>query len=282
MKWIPNKTFPHPVLSDGNIPAMERDYVQRCFQPTDTMTLKGGEVKLDVSFKMSEQSLLELVGQCKAKYVVEIHCRETFLRRTMAEQGNHITHVFKKGDLQGRVDISFYLVATAEIRGHTSETIHGEFGSNSSFDFSPGAVLAIAEPATYWFDMDPVRAISSIIDLVPKANHGNDFFVELSNDKIQIIMNKDDAKYFSSMEKNKNQQSIALSAVCFPAFLEALHVMRTDKDGDLEDRRWYCVIKQELANKNIDLDENSNLLEIAQQLLNSPVHCMMAREETVQ
>lgn len=282
MKWLPNKTFPHPVLSDGNVPAMERDYVQRCFQPTDTMMLKGGEIKLDVSFKMSEQSLLDLVAQGKAKYVVEIHCRETFLRRTLAAQENRITHVFQKGDLQGGVDISFYLVAMTEIRGHASETIHSEFGSNSSFDFSPGSVLAIAEPATYWFDMDPVRAIGSIIDLVPEDGHGDNFSVKLGKDKIQVIMNKEDAKFFTSMQNNKSQQGIALSAICFPVFLQVLHLMNNDIDGEHEGKRWYYVIKQELANKRIDLDKNPNLLEVAQQLLDSPVHYMMARGEIVQ
>lgn len=271
MRWIPNKSFPHPVLSDGNTHPLDRDYVRRCFQPQSKMTMEGNGAKLEVSFNMSEESLLQLVAQGKAEYVVEVHCRDTYFREILSRREPVVRRAFAEGELHRHVEVSFYLVCKKDIYGHTSKNIHKEFGDKPSFDFSPGTVLAIAEPLVYWAELDAIQAIGSIFEVVPEPRQKNGFAVDWSGERIQILMDQNDFDRFSVMLHSKNMGSIALSSVYFPALLETLHVMR-ESAAECENKRWYEVLHQKLANQSIDLeDQNCKIFEIAQMLMDFPV-----------
>ena len=87
MKWIRNKTFPHPVLSVSAV-ASDRDYINCEFQVTSELipNPKDQTSRLNISCVLSENSILSLIQQGKAKYATEVHCRETFLRRLLVSE----------------------------------------------------------------------------------------------------------------------------------------------------------------------------------------------------
>ena len=121
MKWVANKTFPHPVLSSGS-PASERDYVGREFQMNpDLQLLEDTSVQLQLEFALSEQSLLRLIEKNKAKYAAEVHCRRTYVRRLVSSKENKFSTTFQKGELHERVEISPYIVCTDNVKGHFSK-----------------------------------------------------------------------------------------------------------------------------------------------------------------
>ena len=279
MKWIPNKTFPHPVLSPVATPP-DRDYVNREFQATLDLSPTTGEqaFRLTVTkYCLSEESLLDLIAKGKAKYATEIHCRETFERSLITSDKTENFIDFDKGRLSGWIDISSYVVCTDNVTNHFSKNFHPEFGSNASFDFTTGAVLAISIPERYFISPNPQRAMATIFQLEYSDQQDKGAFaINLEEDKIKIVMHKEDAAIFDALQHNKKAWPTLLSSVYLIAVCEALRRIQQD---DTPDVKWVGVIENALNNKNIAINKNSDIVKEAQTLLNNPISNMLARGE---
>lgn len=277
MKWITNKTFPHPVLSDEALPP-DRDYVGREFQVTPNLEIAPDSQlsRLRIVFALSEESLRSLIAEGKAQYATEIHCRDTFVRRLLMTDKNEIVADFGKGELHRRVEISSYVVCTDNVGGHKSPNFHPEFG-DCAFNFNHGDVLAAAYPSVYYVEQDPAPALGSIFYLNSTGRNRGVFQVDLENDNIQIIMHESDAGKFNSLQNNSHRWPSLLASVYLSALCEALRAMSAgDEYGD---RIWFGVIKGELDNHRIPLTPKLDALAVAQKLLEQPVHAMLADEE---
>ena len=279
MKWIPNKTFPHPVLSTAAAPP-DRDYVDREFQATPVLEITPADqtARLDMSYALSEESLLALVKDGKAKYATEIHCRETFLRRLLISSEPSHSADFSKGELHRRVEVSSYLVCADVVRGHASGNYHSEFGKGARFDFNRGDVLAADYPSVYWVEPNPQQSIGTIFNLKPIDKNKGLFAVNLKGDNIEIVMHEDDAKKFYGLQNDSSQWSSLLASVYLAALCEALRVATGDSDSYGE-CKWFGVVAQELSNKGFEMDPQLDILKAAQTLLDYPAHVMMTGEE---
>ena len=275
MKWIPNKTFPHPVLSPVALPP-DRDNVNREFQATLDLSPTTGEQAfcLTVHYALSEKSLLDLIAKGKAEYATEIHCRETFMRRLIRTDKTKNSINFEKGDLNNWVEVSSYVVCTTDkIKNHSSDTFHPEFGNNPSFPLNNGDVLAVVIPQRYFISPDPQRAMGTIFQLESSDQQEKGVFaINLEDDKIKIIMHKDDATIFQSLQRNKKAWPVLLSSVYLSAVCEALRIIQ---QGDEPDAMWVGVVYNALKNENIEINSNSDLVKEAQKLLKNPISNML-------
>ena len=278
MKWIANKTFPHPVLSNEASPP-DRDYVGREFQATPVLQIVPDSQlsRLNMSFALSEESLRALVAAGKAKYAAEIHCRETFLRRLLTSDKPQISADFSKGELHRRVEISSYIVCTESVRSHASPNFHPEFGEDAAFDFKGGDVLATAYPSVYWIEQDPERALGTIFELKRIDKNRGMFGVELDDENIRIVMHEEDAKKFHSLQNSRDKWPALLASVYLCALCEALRAMATTPE-EYDARIWFGVVGRELDNLGVSLSPQSDVLDIAQKLLEYPAHAMLGEE----
>ena len=276
MKWIANKTFPHPVLSDEALPP-ERDYVGRTFQVTPSLEIVPDSQlsRLKMVFALSEESLRSLIAAGRAKYATEIHCRDTFVRRLLMTGDSEVSANFKKGELHRRVEISSYVVCTDNVGGHKSPNFHPEFG-DLAFNFNHGDVLATAYPSVYYVEQDPEPALGTIFELSSTGRKRGVFLVDLENDNIQIVMHEEDAGKFKAQQNNSHRWPSLLASVYLSACCEALRAMSANEDHD--DRIWCGVIRRELEKQGIQLTA-LNALDVAQKLLEQPVHVMLVDEE---
>ena len=281
MKWIPNKTFPHPVLSMAAKPP-DRDYVHRQFQATPTLEIDPDSqaARLSMHCALSEESLVALVESGKAKYATEIHCRETFLRRLLTSGEPKYAADFAKGELHRRVEVSSYVVCADSVRGHVSDNFHSEFGEGAKFDFNHGDVLAANLPAVYWVDPNPIQAIGTIFVLETRNKNKGVFSVDLDDENILIVMHEDDAKVFNSLQYNSDKWPSLLASVYLSALCEALRVMANDNLADsYKEKKWFGVVEKKLADKGIKINSRLNPLTAAQSLLELPVPLMMGGKE---
>ena len=274
MKWIPNKTFPHPVLSPVAA-SSDRDYVNREFQATLDLSPTTGEkaFRLAVHYALSEKSLLDLIAKGKAEYATEIHCRETFVRRLIRTGETTDSIDFKKGDLNNWVEVSSYVVCTDKVHNHSSDTFHPEFGDNPSFPLTNGDVLAVCLPQKYFISPDPQRAMGTIFQLESSNQQEKGVFaINLEDDKIKIIMHKDDATVFQSLQHNKKAWPVLLSSVYLVAVCEAL---RRIQQEEVPDALWVGVVYNALNHENIEINSNSDIVQEAQKLLKNPISNML-------
>ena len=277
MKWIVNKTFPHPVLSTAAAPP-DRDYVNREFQATTVLEVYPADqtARIDIACRLSEESLLALIKNGKAKYATEIHCRETFLRRLLTSGEPGYSVAFARGELHQRVEVSSYVVCADEVRGHASGNFHEEFGKGAHFDLNRGDVLATDYPSVYWVEPNPYQAMGTIFDLRPIDKNKGLFSINLESENIEIVMHKDDAGQFNALQaKNKWWPSL-LASICLSALCEAMRAM-AERPGEYKERRWFGVISQELANQNIE-SWQGDILRTAQTLLEFPVSALLDGE----
>ena len=278
MKWIPNKTFPHPVLSTVAAPP-DRDYVNSEFQATPVLDIHPADqtARISITCMLSEKSILALVKEGKAKFATEIHCRETFLRRLLTSGEPKYFADFAKGELHRRVEVSSYVVCADEVHGHTSDNLHEEFGKNARFDFKHGDVLATAYPSVYWVEPNPQQAIGTIFQLRTIKNNKGMFSVDLEGENIEIVMHEDDAEQFNALQgKNKWWPSL-LASVCLSALYEALRAM-AERPEEYKEHKWFGVVTQELANEGIE-SWQGDILRTAQVLLELPAGALLAGGE---
>lgn len=272
-----NKTFPHPVLSVQE-PSSDSDYVGQIFKADCDLKMQSDNsayVNLDCT--LSEPSLLRLIAQDQAEYAFEVHCRKTYVRRFLSSTDRKFSGAFSKGVLHERVEIFPYIVCTGKIRGHSSATLHPEFGRDSRFAVDPGDVLATAPPKVYWVEPELAKEIGSVFELRPSDKIPKGAFdIGWDEQKVQILMRAEDAGKFKTLQHSARILPSFLASVCLIAVTETLKTMVLEQETHVE-KKWYQVIRHKLdQEKMLPLSENSPFLKLAQELLSFPVGQIIA------
>lgn len=266
MKLLPNKTFPHPVL--GNL---ANDYVSRCIQVTREFRVGEDHAPvLSFSFVINEEEIDNLIKRNKAKYVVEINCPATLVRRAFCFNEKKGECVLSKGELYRKVEINAFIVATQSVPHFSSKNFNTEFGKGASFDLQPGDVLAIADTEIYYWDTEFAAPLSSVFDLVAaeEVDRGT-FDIGTDADYVKIRMNPKDKSSFEQMRGSSEDKSIAMF-VYFSAVVEVLHRMKNSDDTAAENKKWYRAIEYKIESSGKDLKEGDPFM-LAQDLLSHPL-----------
>ena len=270
MKWIPNKAFPHPVLSADQDPA-DRDYVNCEFQVTHGWEIypdsQEGILKCNVA--LSESSLCALIQEGRAMYATEIHCAKTYLRHLHKSSMPSYEIKFERGELHSVVEVSSYVICTSSVKGYASDSLHVKFG-DAKFDLNPGDVLAVSEPEECYVDPNALEILGTIFQLSRRSNSENFFEMGWDGSKIDIFMNVEEANKFDALQKSQESWPSLLSSVCLIALMETLRVMKKDKDeGEHSDKQWFKAIQQTITNRGLSIDDDA--LKLAQKLLDNPI-----------
>lgn len=266
MKLSPNKTFPHPVLR-----ADADDYLHRKFQATRGFEASDGYTPvLSFNFDISEESILSLLNENSAAYVLEIYCPTTSLHRVFRTRKKSGIVSFEKGDLYRRVEVNAFVVCTKDIPGHFSPNFNPEFG-NSPFDLLAGDVLAIDEPFSCYWDVECIAPLHSVLKLVAndKIKKGT-FAVDTEGDKVKIYMHASDKQRFEYMRISRQQKPYAMF-VYFSAVAEVLRQMKESANDGGQDKRWYRAIEHQMNEIGKDVASPSiDLFATAQELMRKP------------
>lgn len=283
MRWSPGKGFTYPVLTPLENTA-DRDYINQSFQSTSELSINTDEytVKLDISCHLSEESLLHLIEEGKAKYATEIHCASTFLRHTAMSSEPEYSIEFGKGQLNDKVEVLTCVVCIDDVKSHQSKNLNPDTISEANFE--KGYVLAIDHAKEYYIDSKPLKNIGSIFKLIPvdeKDKEGK-FSIDFTSKEIQILLYQSDAGVFDHMRKSRKNQPVLLTSVYLMAVTEALREM-INNESEHSDSRWFKVIQQKISDisdkdqsTNYELTQNMDILRVAQELLQSPMGTMFS------
>lgn len=265
MKFIPNKAFPHPVLSTASQDYKDADF-QAAFQWKDHKTLR-------VRCNLGDNSLRALVQSGKAGYAIEINCPWTFLRRIYKPktQKSDFEIQFADGELHNRVELNAFVICNQRTGNFQSPNFNSEFGENATFDLMPGDVLAQQETRYFWWNLGHIRPIGTVFFLVesdePKPGT---FLVSWEEEKILIQMRKSEKSQFEAARKTREKKPTLLMSVYFPVLVETLRIMAEEADDHME-KKWFQAIRYKLDEKSIVLSESSDFLKHGQELLGLPL-----------
>ena len=273
MKFDPGKAWPHPVLRP---PSYGDDYPQAEFEvEIEVKRVRGSTaVEVYVEFELSDTSLLRLVDQDKARFVLLVKAPKTHFRRLLESNKPNVKLSFSAGELSGRVEFAPFLVCTQALGGFRADGWHPDFSSRT-FDIPIGAVLAEDVSQDYWIDTADEAPLGSIFGHKRRSDlPGGRWEYELSEDRVWIVMSNADATRYEVARERANHQpegQYLMNGLYLPALVAVLNEIDQNAD-DYRDRRWFASLDQRLEAVGCRHlgDASSNRLIDAQKVLDSP------------
>lgn len=256
--------LPYPVLGRAD------DYINVDFQATikvDECEIEVGErITLPFSFDLSDEAILDLIDQGKAKYGFEISCSSTSIRYVefVDESGELIldpTKFFQKVNFSPRVFV------VDDIEAFYSANFNPEFG-DAVYKLEPGDFLAATDDDAINVDFTYLRFEDAIkvrkqIDLSPWI-----YSFGLDGTSIIIGMGAKFHDHWVEAKESKIGRPHLIASVykdCMVAALE--HISFGHGDGSLA---WERGLAEMLDEKEITVPEKASFNElnsIAQQIM---------------
>lgn len=272
MKFDPGKAWPHPVLRS---PSFGDDYPQAEFEvDIDVKGIHGSTaVEIDAVFQLSDPSLLQLVAEGAASYVILIRATKTHFRDLIRSDSAHIKQSFVSGDLSGRVEFIPFLVCTQDLQAFRADGWHSDFAGRT-FDIGAGAVLAADASKDYWIDTSDEAPIGSIFGHKRQDIPDSRWEYVLDNDRIWIVMSNADADRYTAARDRANNQpdgQYLMNGLYLPALIAVLNEVDRDIDAH-RDSRWFSSLDQRLEAvgcKPLGATSSNRLID-AQKILDSP------------
>lgn len=280
-----NLAYPYPVLtaySDDVQPALNAQNVQ-----VGEMQIINNDYVLALTLVLEDQQLLKLIEEEKAEYMFDVNCPTSLYRRCINSKHNEVKIDFPFKRVSGVAKIRPYVIAKTAFT-YQNPTFHPDYG-NESFEIEEGDVLAIFNEITYDFEIDynQLKAFSSIM-FIRKAEDENekDIHYIMDEPKIVIILPVDKFAKYNQFKADPQYTNAVHASLAQNALLAVL--MQTNwNDEDSQEPLWKRTIRYRVAHEEElmpykDLNNQENLVIIAQKLLGDPIQRMFddfAKEE---
>lgn len=267
-----DRSFPYPVLSPF------RDDVQpNSFVAELSLTPDPQSYHLDYRLALQNPTLVSLIESAKATYGVHVECRGNFFRQLFRSNKQNDRITIPADDLTGTVEVSFFVTAATAMNDYVIEGAHADY-AGAVFSVRPGDVLAIAPAVTFDADkdFDPLKKISSILQICPDENLRDGAFVlDLGADKLTVFLAKADHERYAQLRGDARITATLVQSIVVPTLAETIAQMRQTppNEADSESQlRWFRIIRQRLADAGEDYANGAKTpLELAQKLLSNPL-----------
>lgn len=263
MKFDKYKAFPYPVLRPES-----DDYKDGEFQATVEFAIAENNIKATISYALSVEEITNEIAIGNAEYVCMISCRDTYFQQIISTSEREMEANFDIGVLRGEVRVNPYVVVKKNITAFTSPDINTEFGPGP-FQFVDGDVLAQEEAQIFYIDRDLFRPITSVFELVKKAELPDGIWkVGFEEDHVQIEVSPKMKEAIDAARNDQRKRIVLLNSIYFAAVMQAVQKLK-DPDENFEGKKWAEVIRRQAHNKGVNLADDAYL--IAEHLMQQPV-----------
>lgn len=270
MRYDENKSFPYPVLREGS-----EDYVDGAFQATLRYALSkdAQKIRVEADFITSEPAIEKLLQSKKAEFALLIDARETYFRDLITTRKRSAKREYDGGQIKGPVTLLAYIVATQDIKDYRSELFNHEYAGRS-FRIESGDVIALDRPREFYVGQEVFAHIGTVFELVEEDGIAEgEIKLGLEDDKVQIRVSPEQKALLDTARGQKKTQPILLSGVYLPTLMQVLAHMSRGV-GDFEDKKWYRAIISKCEIEGVELNEETDLLAVAQKLLSFPMNSL--------
>lgn len=272
---IRRKYYPYPVVASGNDAYVNTEFI------TDVTTkYEGFNVEFNLSAKINNDTINELIRSKKAAFAFHFECAQTCFRTVVTTDDEEKEFSIHQKDLSGIVQVCAVIVALEGIKGYKNEDFSSDY-KGISFNIQKGCILAIG--SQYSFDIkkekDELENAESIFTIVPVKDESiTTLEIDTSNNKKltirvpQLTYNK-----YKRLSNNLTLQPLMHSLIIIPALIATFEELkRTGEDLYLyEDYRWYKSLNKTCKKFNIVLDKeglsNIDAFKTAQLIMDSPI-----------
>ena len=200
----------------------------------------GREIRITLQFRLSSETLRDLIAGNGARYAVEVSCPRTFVRSTHPAfvQGELL---LEAGDYTDEILLTPYIHATETLEEFTSPEHASEWREHRPDGFSVPAAGILAVGNTTRVILED-SGVSSVIDLIANPNVPEGTFdVQLDEDRIKIHVPDAEKEKIEAVRRSRGS-SVEFAAL-FPglylhAVTEALRSL-SEHDNALAGRSQY-------------------------------------------
>lgn len=266
--------YPYPILTDNS-----DDYVDSRFN--FQVDLKAGirELILDISFKLKNEQLNDMIREGIAEFLVHIECSQTCYRSIEVSNQTHLIKKIADKDLNGKVSVCAFIIAKVDIPAYSNRDFNPDYGK-TKFEIDAGGILAIGGQynITITKDTEELSKTPSIFTICKYAADTDEFMTfDYDADKIVIKLSEKSFENYKAMVNMPSMLPVTYSMLIVPALIYVFEAMRKeDSLSDFETRRWFMAMKRTLHNQGIELNKETLEIypsyELAQRLLDMPIH----------
>ena len=268
------RLLPYPLLAPWT-----EDYEDAAFgvDVPEAVLNNGREIRISLVFRLSSNSLRELVSNEKARYAVEVSCPRTLVSSTR-ETLVHDELVLEAGDYAEELLLTPYLVSVCSLEEFRSLEHAGEWRDHRPEGFSvPSAgILAVGNTTRVVLEDS---GVNSVIDLIANPSVGaGTFHIQVDDERIKIHVPIAEKEKIEAVRRRRG--SGVEFAGLFPglylhAVAEALRSL-----SDYENTRWAFTMRNALekcGHGGVDVETLGNdALKYAQDLMEQPVGAFLA------
>ena len=263
------RLMPYPLLAPWT-----EDYGNAIFgvDVPEAVLNNGREIRISLEFRLSSDTLRELIAREQARYAVEVSCPRTFVRSTHSAFAQDEL-LLEAGDFTDEILLTPYIYATEAIEEFTSSEHASEWRDHRprGFDIQAAGILAVGNTTRVILEDS---GVSSVIDLIANPNVPEGTFdVQLDEDRIKIHVPDAEKEKIEAVRRSRGS-SVEFAAL-FPGLY--LHAV-TEALRDLEEHesaRWAFTIRNALDRAGHgDVDGGllrDDALMYAQTLMEQPV-----------
>ena len=275
---LKNRAFPYPVIrpDDGISP----DYVESTYSGTIELSSAAAHSEsnpdlnqgtLKCTHLCSNEDILKLIQEDKAKYAALVISNETFYRKLFMSKDKEQSASFRLDDLYGRVEIEPYIVVTESVEEFSSADLDAEYG-DATFSLQPGDILAVGKTTieTVEFEKTSIEALIRVRDGDERVQPEH-YYIEPGDYYIYICMGKKFRKVFDWARSDSKYRPFLALSVYKDAVFHALWELANNEDGATQ--HWGRALQKRVDELGLTLGEDptdiSKLNEIAQAIFSA-------------
>lgn len=227
-----NISFPYPVLrygSDDIVPELSADCI------AISVTKKNSDYIFNISLKMDNADISQLIREGKAIYTCEVDCIKTVWRESFPSKSPDFSITIPRTDLAGNITFNAYVSVIEPIYNYHNSGLNPDYG-DSTFDMEPGDILVGFPEVRHHIDIkyDKLQAAGSFMKIHEDVEHSSVNF-GFEHDKIDINLPSPMFKQYQNGLKT-NFAELMHASLAFNALTCALYELPkiySDSNGAL-------------------------------------------------
>ena len=271
--------FPNPVLGISNDVAGK-------YEPLPPIVETGSDVKIIIKHQLFCDSIQSEIKEENANFCVEVHCLNTFYRKTFHSFEEDQTVIIQSNELRGNVDLNFLIVASNEFKYSYSKSWHPDY-ENMEFLLSKGMPLAYGGSSNFEVEdmFEGGKTGSNFIHIIQDdTRNTGPFEISLTGDPLVISLPKKEFQVYHSLYQRPDYGRHFHAAIASPAIAYAISIMGSQSGDTFSDRKWFQAIKAKMESdqelQKLEINE-SDALKAAQIILKNPLYDMLSNIKTV-
>jgi len=270
---LKSKLSPYPILDNFG-----DDYIDSSFVVEYDVKSQFSEVTGTVKFNLNCKSILSLIKNKQAQYVVHIECPSTCFRTTYVTEENSIDFKLNSKKIAKLIEIRVFVVLTNDVVGYTSDNFHPDY-ANQSYDLLSHSIVAIGTAMDFDISNDDrdLESLPSVIQIVKQNSNKMGSMTVNTDDDDHILVGLTESVFDAYVNLGKTVfKSTSFSLVLLPALIVVIQRMYAARDDvQMTSKHWFVVINSVLEKNGYKLDnlsiDNDTLLAVCQAVFADPI-----------